>query len=150
MPTIAEMLAAKSAVREETKAADTDTKEAIDRIDPPGKRARSGGIVLTSTPPAPQPPPTPKADEDPRRSLTVPTGQDIPVTPVGADPETATWHEAMQAFESELCLVRHPSEPEQAWLAVKPDRPGLAPILIHRLPWRLWEAPWNPTTNDPF
>lgn len=95
---------------------------AIDRIDPPRRRA----IILS------------KRDE---RALSRTAGENIDMTPVGADKEVATWHEALNSFESSLCVMRDPREPDVVWLAVRPDREGLAPLLIHRLPWVLWDHP---------
>jgi hypothetical protein len=36
------------------------------------------------------------------------------------------------------------------WLAVRPDRRDLPPILLCRLPWTLWDYPTAPTEEKPF
>jgi hypothetical protein len=56
----------------------------------------------------------------------------------------------MNSFESALCVMRDPADSDVAWLAIRPDREGLPPILIHRLPWILWDYPHPPTDKDPF
>ncbi len=82
------------------------------------------------------------------RSLSATQGEAIPMTPSNADAETQTWHAALNAFESELCVMRDPMDSEVVWLAVKSYRDGMPPILIHRLPWTLWEHP--AANQDPF
>ena len=79
--------------------------------------------------------------EPERRSLSESAGEALPMTPRDADREVSTWHEALNAFESSLCVMRDPKDPEVIWLAVRPDREGLPPLLVHRLPWLLWEHP---------
>ena len=84
------------------------------------------------------------------RSLSQTSGEAIPMVPVNADPEEQTWHAALNAFETELCLMRDPQDSEVAWLAVRPYRSGMPPILIHRLPWILWDQPHTTTDREPF
>jgi hypothetical protein len=155
MPTIAELLAAKGKAKQ-TKHDDTATREAIDRIDPPGKRV--AGIVLSkSLPGGPEPrgqrtPVMGPEDLEPEpRSLSRTAGEAIDMTPVKADNEVETWHAALNAFESSLCVMRDPKEPDVIWLAVRPDREGLPPLLVHRLPWVLWNHPQEiRPDNEPF
>jgi len=85
------------------------------------------------------------------RSLSASVGEAIDMTPTNADAETATWHQALNAYDSMLCLMRDPYEPEVVWLAVRADRPSLPPILIHRLPWVIYDHPSTPRhPNEPF
>ncbi len=84
-----------------------------------------------------------------RRSLSEPDGEAIPMTPTDATPAVAAWHQAMNAFDSELCLMRDPLNPEFAWFAVRfADQPQ-NPILLHKLPF--WEHPRTVRPDDqPF
>jgi len=138
MPTIAQILAAKKAASNAT---------------PPGKPpARS--LVLSAKQAEED---APKNDLDhgyppnwliEPRSLSATSGEAIPMTPPNARGEVATWHEALNSFESSLCVMRDPKEPEVVWLAVRAERAGLPPILLHRLPWLLWDHP--AAQADPF
>lgn len=139
MPTIAEILAAKKA------AATT-----------PGK-PKHRSLVISKTTPADD---APKNELDhgfppnwltEPRSLSHPKGEAISMTPTAADKEVATWHEALNSFESSLCVMRDPREPDVIWLAVRAERAGLPPILLHRLPWTLWDHPATERPdNEPF
>ena len=139
MPTIAEILAAK-------KAAAT-----------PGK-PKPRSLVLSATKQAEDDAPKNSLDEgyppkwltEEPRSLSHPKGEAIPMTPSNAVGEVATWHEALNSFESSLCVMRDPHEPDVIWLAVRAERKGLPPILLHRLPWCLWDHPHTPTEDEPF
>jgi hypothetical protein len=96
------------------------------------------------------PPSSPSSLLSPR-SLSASVGEAIDMTPTNADAETATWHQALNAYDSMLCLMRDPYEPEVVWLAVRADRPSLPPILIHRLPWVIYDHPNTPRhPNEPF
>ena len=175
MATIAEIIAAKKAgataapakpapvttsAPKESLADKLEAKAAIDRIDPPGKSERaasarkSAGLILSKelpNGPEARGQATPIAGPPERRSLSETAGEAFPMLPTGADDETATWHEAMSAFESDLVVMRDAVEPEVCWLAVRPLRPGLPPILLHRLPWVIWEHPATPTKGgEPF
>jgi hypothetical protein len=106
------------------------------------------GLVLSSKPEtAPAPTRGPESDE---RSLALPHGQAIDMTPANASPEVATWHQAMNAFETELVVTNDPQDPTHFWLAVFPS--GMkcpAPILLHRL--QFFEHPQtNRPANCPF
>jgi hypothetical protein len=129
-----------------TPQADLELGAAIDRIDPPGKRR--AGMVLSASTPLPKADVAEKAHHAESRSLSRPSGEAIPMTPTNAQGEVATWHEALNSFESSLCVMRDPKEPEVIWLAVRAERAGLPPILIHRLPWLLWDHP--AAQADPF
>lgn len=158
MPTIAEIIAAKkaaaagaiahgiAAIPKKPTAADLELEAAINRIDPPGKR-RAGLVVSNKTPMAPAEI-AEKAAYREERSLSATQGEVIPMTPSNADAETQTWHAAINAFETELCVMRDPQDLEVVWLAVRSYRDGMPPILIHRLPWTLWEHP--AANKDPF
>lgn len=133
MPTIAEIIAAK-------KAAATA---------PPVGKSKPAGIILSKDLPPqhqngePRGQKTPIPDEI--RSLSEPRGQGIDMTPVNASPMTTTWHQAMNAFQTELCIMQDPERPDQAWIAVK--MAAHPPILLHCLP--LWEHPTKSQTQ-PF
>jgi len=156
--TIAEIIAAKKAAAGSTPAkpapstkptaADLEVEAAINRIDPPGKR-RAGLVVSNKTPLQPAVIAEKVAHKE-NRSLSQTSGEAIPMVPVNADPEEQTWHAALNAFETELCLMRDPTDSEVAWLAVRSYRAGMPPILLHRLPWILWDQPHNPTDREPF
>lgn len=163
MPTIAEIIAAKKAaaakftehvaeayIKHPTikpTAEDLEVEQAINRIDPLGKR-RAGLVVSNKTPLQPAII-AEKAAHAENRSLSQTSGEAIPMTPSNATAEERTWHEACNAFESELCVMRDPQDLEAVWLAIKPYRKGMPPILIHRLPWLLWEHP-AATSDQPF
>lgn len=171
MPTIAEIIAAKNAkkagcqipeppkpeVKKESIAERVATKEAIDGIDPPGKSAaaasarKMAGLILNKDMPCKpeaRGQATPIAGPPEPRSLSETALQAIPVVPVDADAPTVAWHEVMNSLDTQLCVMRDPVDPEACWLAVRPDKAGLKPILIHRLPWLLWEHPATPKTED--
>lgn len=146
--TIAQIIAAKKAAAAKASApaqaepqVDLMLDAAIDRIDPPSVGKRRAGLVLNASTPLAQADVAEKLHHHELRSLSKPQGEAIPMTPANADKETATWHEATNAFESSLCVMRDPKEPDVIWLAVRADREGLPPILLHRLPWLLWEHP---------
>ena len=153
--TIAEIIAAKKAAAAnqpkpapappKPTAADLELEAAINRIDPPGKRK---GLVVSVNKPLAPAEITEKAAYREERSLSATQSEAIPMTPSNADAETQTWHAAMNAFESELCVMRDPQDSEAVWLAVRSYREGMPPILLHRLPWTLWEHP--AANQDPF
>jgi len=156
MPTIAEIIAAKKAAAKPPAAAPTAAhhdpmlEAAINRIDPPSAGKRRAGLVLTAKTPLQPAEIAQKAHHAELRSLSRSEGEAIPLTPRNADKEVETWHEATNAFESQLCVMRDPADSDVAWLAIRPDRAGLPPILIHRLPWVLWNYPHPPTDEKPF
>jgi hypothetical protein len=155
MPTIAELLAARKAAASPAKVdppttADLELEEAINRIDPPQRGKRRAGLVLSAKTPLPPAEIAQKAHHAEMRSLSRSEGEAIPLTPCNATKEVETWHEALNSFESSLCVMRDPQDSDVVWLAIRPDREGLPPILIHRLPWVLWDYPHPPTDKDPF
>lgn len=123
---------------------------AIDRIDPPAAGKRRAGLVLSAKTPLQPAEIAEKAHHAELRSLSETKGEAIPLTPCNASKEAATWHEALNSFESSLCVMRDPLDSDVVWLAIRPDRTELPPILIHRLPWILWDYPHAPTDNQPF
>ena len=155
MQTIAEIIAAKKAAAKpptptinESLTVDLELEAVIDRIDPPGKRRT--GLVLSAKTPLQPAEVAQKAHHAELRSLSETVGQAIPLTPCNASREVETWHEALNAFESALCVMRDPADSDVVWLAIRADREGLPPILIHRLPWTLWDYPHAPTDIKPF
>jgi len=146
MPTIAEIIAAKKAAAKPPAATppadqhDPMLEAAIDRIDPPAAGKRRAGLVLSAKTPLQPAEVATKAHHAALRSLSQPEGEAIPLTPCNASQEVETWHEAM----------RDPLDSDVVWLAIRADRDGLPPILIHRLPWTLWDYPGKVKTNQPF
>lgn len=162
MPTIAEIIAAKKAAaapkpatitkpegRKETLAERVENDAIAGRLAPvkptvaTAARTSAGLILNKDMPCKPEArgQATPIAGPPEPRSLSETELQAVPVVPLDADPATALWHEVMNSLDTELCVMRDPRDAEACWLAVRPDRPGLKPILIHRLPWLLWEHP---------
>ena len=156
MPTIAEIIAAKKAATNPPAAAppaaqpDLELEAAINRIDPPAAGKRRAGLVLSAKTPLQPAEVATKAHHAALRSLSQPEGEAIPLTPCNAPQEVVTWHEAMNAFESQLCVMRDPLDSDVIWLAIRADRDGLPPILIHRLPWTIWDYPGKAPANQPF
>ena len=135
-------LAEKIAARQSERAAAQPTT-----LPAPGKPR---GLVLSSkAPELPTQPPTPAPESD-ERSLALPQGQTIDMTPIDASPETRTWHQALSAFESELVITNDPLDPTHSWLAVFPKGvKDASPILIHRLQFVEHPATTRPA-NHPF
>jgi hypothetical protein len=157
MPTIAEILAAKKAaaakpeareqkpeVRKETLAELAEAKACIDRIAPPGKQAaaasarKGAGLILNRDMPAPangepRGQATPVAGPDLPRSLGASDGETIDMTPLNADSCIKDWHKAVNAFSTELCIMRDPIDPQRAWLAVRLEEDPLRPLLLKDL-----------------
>lgn len=126
MPTIAQIIAAKKAAASKAApapqaAADPMLEAAIARIDPPSLGKRRAGLVLSASTPLPVAVAAEKAHHAEARSLSQPQGEAVPVLPVTADAATTAWHQAINAFESELCLMRDPVDPERGWLALRLD-----------------------------
>jgi hypothetical protein len=126
--TISERIALQSAQR--TTAQPDPVEDAIDRIHAPGKRR---GLVISASQPDFTPAPAPAVDYYEERSLSVPHGQAVDMTPVGAMPATATWHQALNSFASELVITNDPEDPEQAWIAIQPKSLVAPLILLHRI-----------------
>jgi hypothetical protein len=156
MPTIAEIIAAKKAAAATPTAStpavhhDPMLEAAINRIDPPSAGKRRAGLVLSAKTPLQPAEVAMKEHHKELRSLSQPQGEAIPLTPCNASKEVETWHEATNAFESQLCVMRDPQDSDVVWLAIRADRDGLPPILLNRLPWTLWDYPSKPTDSQPF
>jgi hypothetical protein len=157
MPTIAEVIAAKKAAAAKAAGAaawagepeDPEIEAMLDRLKPMGK-PKAAAIVLSAKAPLPPADVAEKAHHAEQRSLSRNQGEAIPLTPVNADKEVETWHEALNAFESSLCVMRDPKEADVVWLAIRPDREGLPPLLVHRLPVLLWDHPTATYRSEPF
>jgi hypothetical protein len=133
MPTIAEIIAAKkraaAPAAPQAPQADPVLEAAIDRIDPPSVGKRPAGLVLSASTPLAAADVAEKAHHSELRSLSQPQGEAMPVLPVAADAATTAWHQAINAFESELCLMRDPTDSERGWLALRLDGQPL-PLLL--------------------
>jgi hypothetical protein len=138
---------------------DAEVKAAIDRIDPPGKReaaaarkAAATGIVLSQEMPVPkgenrgQATPIKGPEDIAPRSLGATEGETIDVTPLHADEAIKDWHKAVNAFSTDLVIMRDPVDPERAWLAVRLEEDPRHPLLIKDLP--IYEHPM--ARKDPF
>ena len=124
--TISERIALQSA--QSITAQPDPVEDAIDRIHAPGKRR---GLVISASQPDPTPAPAPDYHDE--RSLSVPQGQAVDMTPVDALLATATWHQALNSFASELVITNDPEDPEQAWIAIQPKGLVAPLILLHRI-----------------
>lgn len=89
-----------------------------------------------------------RGPEDMERALGATQGELIPMTPTGAGEHTRAWHQARVALQSDLCVMRDPEDPEACWLALRPELGQLEPLLLHRLPWLLWDHPAAPALAD--
>jgi len=110
-------------------AADPMLDAAIARIDPPSLGKRRAGLVLSASTPLAEADVAEKLHHSELRSLSRPQGESVPVLPVAADAATTAWHQATNAFESELCLMRDPTDSERGWLALRLDGQPL-PLLL--------------------
>ena len=135
--TIAQIIAAKKAAANKGSSVSTpaaiaersEVKDAIARIDPPSLGKRRAGLVLSASTPLPAADVAEKLHHSELRSLSKPQGEAMPVLPVAADAATTAWHQAINAFESELCLMRDPTDSERGWLALRLDGQPL-PLLL--------------------
>jgi hypothetical protein len=124
--TIAQIIAGKNAAKNAALAtlapqADPMLEAAINRLDPPSLGKRRAGLVLSASTPLAEADVAEKLHHSELRSLSRPQGEAVPVTPVAADAATTAWHAATNAFESELCLMRDPTDSERGWLALRLD-----------------------------
>lgn len=169
MPTIAEIIAAKKAATKggsvptpapkESLAERAELKSAIDAIDPPGKSERAkdarkmAGLILNKDMPAGptyQERMASKPPEEPEpRSLSMTEGEAIPLVPAAASQQEEAWHAALNAFESELCLMQDPQDPERAWIAVRLNGQEQWPILLKSFPFYQHPRAIRPPT-EPF
>jgi hypothetical protein len=106
------------------------------------------GLVISASQPEPTKTPSPTPAYQDERSLSLPDGQAVDMTPVGADPATITWHTALNSFASELAITNDPVDPAHSWIAIFPHS-GAAPILLHRLQFREHPQTGRPA-NHPF
>lgn len=169
MPTLSEIVAAKKAAQAaaapaaapppsppakcESIAEAADLLEAIDRIDPPGKRQRAAtrGLILTDKPLPRSDPPAPPPAHPEERALAATAGEMIDTSPATTDPELLAWNQASVGLESELVVMSDPADPTVCWLALRPVKGRTLPLLLHRLPLSLWEHPQTPRPGDaPF
>jgi hypothetical protein len=117
---------------------------------------KAAGLVLNKDMPAnPQGEPRGQAtpvrgpEDMAPRSLGASEGETIDMTPLEADPCILDWHKAVNAFSTELCIMRDPVDPERAWLAVRLDEEPLHPLLLKDLP--IYEHPRaHRKPNEPF
>lgn len=115
MATIQEILAAKKAA-----------------LKAPAQPGKPKALVLSANAPKDKPK-VPAPDYYEERSLAVSEGQAIDMTPIEALPATTMWHEALNAFASELAITNDPKDPMHAWIAVFPSGLQAPPILLNRL-----------------
>lgn len=170
MPSIAEIIAARIAAKQAAAAPDTTPRESmtekleLDALDArlaPVKPTvaaaarKATGIVLSRDLPPSSPngeargQATPIKGPEDRRSLGETEGEGIDMTPMAADECIKDWHKAVNAFSTDLCIMRDPIDPERAWLAVRLEDEPLHPLLLRDLP--LYEHPRTPRpTNQPF
>ena len=159
MPTIAEIIAARSAnvpraghlppsaspavsAPKINMAEQVELTEAIDRIDLPGKRR--GSLVLDSKP---TPPPAIPAEP---RMMGARVGETLNVMPENPTAQATAWDAVLNRWETDLIIMADP-EPgsESAWLALKPGTGGGLPVLLHKLPF--WPHPARKhLDNGPF
>lgn len=142
MMTLADKIAARNAAR--TNEPTDPVEAAINRILPPGK---TKGLVLSNSKPDPTPAPT--VDYYEERSLAVPQGQGIDMTPVDALPMTTMWHQGLNSFASDLAITNDPKDPTHAWLAVFAKGMVGPPILLHRIQYIEHPQTQRPA-NQPF
>lgn len=153
MPTIAEVIAAKKAAAAKAagatathaEQADPELDGLIDRLKPVGKPKAAALVLSAST----TPPPAKTPEEPAPRSLGSSDGEAIDVTPLAADPAIKNWHKAVNAFATELVVMRDPHDSERCWLAVRLEDEPLHPLLLKDLP--LYEHPMTQRKpGEPF
>lgn len=141
MPTIAELLAAKSTAAAPAKSGAAAQEAAAKKSLTPGLKIREADR---------DPEPAEKSPEVEIRSLSSTCGEAIPMTPVNAPPDVLAWDSALNAFATELCVMEDPNpEAEHVWLAVRRIDRQSEPILLYRLP--LFPHPQaTRRPNEPF
>ena len=121
MPTISEMLAAKAAAA-----------------------SKQGAAAPVAKKPLPFPGLKISGDDRPKvepwgeiatRSLASTSGEDVPRKPYDSTPQDVVWHSALEALNTELCVIPDPDPRNQrSWLAIRrPDDPT-RPIYLFSLP----------------
>lgn len=92
-----------------------------------------------------------RGPEDMERALGAKQGELFNMCPPNANSATQAWHQARVALASDLVIITDPDEPEVCWLALRPERGQLEPLLLHRLPWTLYDHPATKRPdNEPF
>jgi hypothetical protein len=133
MPTIAELLAAKSG-----KAAAPNQPGAAA---PAAKKPLAAG--LTITPEKQSPIPFGQPSEILPRSLSSTSGEDVPRCPNNASPLEVVWHSALEGLNTELCVIPDPDpRSEQAWIAIRRPSEPERPLYLFALP--MFPAPGGP------
>lgn len=103
--------------------------------------------MLVSSSPAPEK----KMPEEPveHRSLSQTIGEAIDQTPTTPVQGISQWNDALNAFQSEMCIVSDPKDPEMAWIALRLNGKEERPLLLYQLPY--WEHPlMQRKPNAPF
>lgn len=138
MPTIAEIIAAKSAKSSKTAAVSPKSGGAAATV------AKKPGLMITPDAPEPK-----QSDPHPRRSLSTTSGEDVPPLAIPSDPAGLAWHSAMQSLDTELCIMVDPdARNERAWIAIRrPDMPN-KPLFLFALPF--YQNPHASTLSEPF
>lgn len=72
----------------------------------------------------------PPPEEPPHRALSQTEGESLDLTPVNADEVIARWHDCLNAFETELCVMRDPVDSARAWLALRLSGREEDPLLL--------------------
>ncbi len=69
------------------------------------------------------------------RSLSTTSGEDVPRTPLNATPQELVWHSALQALNTELCVIPDPDpRNERSWLAIRRLSDPDHPLFLFSLP----------------
>ena len=109
------------------------------------KNAKKKPLVIGQT----QPVKPVAATEDMPRALSMTEGESLDMTPVNADETTARWHACLNAFETELCVMRDPADSERAWLALRLSGREEDPLLLKAF--MLYDHPRQARPeNEPF
>lgn len=131
-------------------------KEAIDRIDPPGKSERataarkSAGLILSKelpNGPETRGQATPIAGPEEPRALGARVGEALTVVPDEPTPQGVAWDAILNRWETDLVIMADPAPgSEAAWIALKPGTGGGLPVMLHKLPF--WPHPQRQQTED--
>lgn len=125
MPTIAEILAAKSGKA----AAPVQPGAAA----PAAKKPLADGLKIG--PDKPTITPFDQPSEILPRSLSSTSGEDVPRAPLNATPQELVWHSALEGLNKELCVIPDPDpRSERAWLAIRRPEEPQRPLYLFALP----------------
>lgn len=110
------------------------------------KSARVGGLKLKSDPNIPE---KEEPTTEDRRSLSTTFGEDVPPTWPPKGPAQEVWASALQALDTELCIMPDPDpRNERAWIAIRtPEKPN-NPLFLFALP--MFPSPKTKNENEPF